>query len=60
MLLLDHAVRRNPGRKATAFEFRARSPLYAERPFALCGAGDELWTRDEQENVAMTAKISWE
>jgi 3-methylfumaryl-CoA hydratase len=45
----------------TSFRFRARRPVFDIHPFTVCGArrdgGAELWVRDHEGFVAMTAEL---
>lgn len=59
MLLMDHALREQPGARVAAFEFRARSPVICREPFDLCRAGEDLWVRSAEGAVAMTARIGF-
>ncbi|MDH7973267.1 acyl-CoA dehydrogenase [Sphingomonas sp. AR_OL41] len=56
MLLINFAI--DNGLTPARFAFRGRAPLYVKREFTLCQAGDELWIRDDQGNVTMTAGIT--
>lgn len=58
MLLVDDAIRRNPGRQVARFAFRARTAVFDGEAFDLCGAGTTLWIEREGV-VAMTAEIGF-
>ena len=58
MLLVDDAQARNPGRRVTRFDFRARSPVFDGQRFELCSAGGTMWVR-APAGVAMTAEIAF-
>lgn len=59
-LLLDLVATGLPGRRIRRFSYRARAPLFADRPFFLVGApeGDTvaLTALDEHGRIAMTGK----
>ncbi|WP_431859136.1 FAS1-like dehydratase domain-containing protein [Azospirillum sp.] len=63
-LLVDLYLRHNPGARVTGFRFRARRPVFDVHPFSVCGrptdGGAELWVRDHQGFVAMTATLDAE
>jgi 3-methylfumaryl-CoA hydratase len=60
-LMVDLFLRNNPQAQVTGFRFRARRPVFDIHPFAVCGAkrdgGAELWVRDHEGFVAMTAEL---
>jgi 3-methylfumaryl-CoA hydratase len=64
LLLLDFAVRRNHGRKPSAFQFRAEGPLYCGEAVALSGQpgqGGEgrVWASAPDGRTAMRATVEW-
>ena len=60
-LMVDLFLRNNPQAQVTSFRFRARRPVFDIHPFTVCGArrdgGAELWVRDHEGFVAMTAEL---
>jgi len=62
-LLVDLALRENPGRTVAGFRFRALKPLFDIHPFSICGApragGALLWAVDHLGHVAMTAELDF-
>jgi 3-methylfumaryl-CoA hydratase len=60
-LLLDHYLRRRPGARIAAFEFRAESPLFDRQPFTLngdeTGEGAALWALAPDGRIAMRARV---
>ena len=63
-LLMDLYLRNHPDARVTAFRFRARRPVFDVHPFTVCGAptvgGADLWVRDHEGLVAMTATLEAE
>lgn len=63
-LLVDLYLRNNPQARVTAFRFRAKRPVFDIHPFTVCGArrdgGADLWIRDHEGYVAMTAELEAE
>jgi 3-methylfumaryl-CoA hydratase len=61
-LLMDHFLRARPGALVRSFAFRARRPLFDNRPFDLCLAdgedGARLWAADEHGRIAMSADLT--
>ncbi|MFV3126144.1 FAS1-like dehydratase domain-containing protein [Niveispirillum sp. KHB5.9] len=57
VLLLDLFRRHHPGVAVTRFGFRGRRPLLDTNPFDLCLSGAELWTRDAEGQVTMSASV---
>ena len=58
-LLVDHARRGASGARVTAFDFRARAPVFDGEAFELCSNGDDLWVRKADGSIAMTARIGF-
>lgn len=63
-LLAGLAGRRFDGRTAASFTFRALKPVFDLHPFDVCGTGTgadaaELWIRDVQGHVALSAQITF-
>jgi 3-methylfumaryl-CoA hydratase len=60
-LLIDHFRRHAPDIAITYFSFRARRPVFADRPFLLClrfqANGALLWAEAEG-GVAFTASVN--
>jgi len=58
-LLMDHHLRRHPGRRIARFGFRAQRPLFDGAPFDLFsrmdGSRTELWAAAPDAPVAMSA-----
>jgi len=63
-LLLELVRRDAPSARVTAFEFRARRPVFDLRPFDVCGALSEdgrearLWIRDPDGMLAMEGRAT--
>ncbi len=57
-LLLHHVLDLNPLSAPARFAFRAHAPLFDDRPFTICGAGEALWIRDAAGATAMTASVT--
>ncbi len=61
MLLVDLFLRHNPGAAVSAFEFRARAPLFDSTPFTLGmsrnGTATSLWSAGPDNIPAMTATL---
>jgi len=59
-LLMEEAQRQCPGRTIATFEFRALSPLFANRPFGIGGHIEgntvHVWTQTPDGYLAMQAK----
>ncbi len=65
-LLVDEARRQRPGLRVRRFAFKAVHPLFDIDRFELCcrfgtGAGIDLWARDKDGRLAMSARLeAWE
>ena len=63
-LLLELVRREAPSARVTAFEFRARRPVFDLRPFDVCGAPSDdgrearLWIRDPDGMLAMEGRAT--
>jgi len=63
-LLLELVRRDAPSARVTAFEFRARRPVFDLRPFDVCGAPSDdgrearLWIRDPDGMLAMEGRAT--
>ena len=61
--LLDFVRDMNPGKEMTAFDMRARAPLFDTAPFTLCGRpadeGCEGWAATPEGTVAMQAHVTF-
>ncbi len=59
-LLIDHAMRSARDARVSAFEFRAHAPVFCDELFDICQSGADLWIRNADGIVAMTARIAIE
>ena len=63
--LLGLARERNPGRAVSAFEMRAKAPLFAGKPFRIGGSpcedgkGCDLWAITPDDTIAMEAMATF-
>lgn len=57
-LLIDHVLRDEPGATVTAFDFRARAPVFDGESFTLNRNGANLWVRRADGGIAMTARVT--
>lgn len=64
-LMIGQLRRHLPQAQARQFSFRARRPVFDNRPFTVCGAPDErarragLWVVDPDGFLAMQGEVSW-
>ena len=64
-LMIGQLRRHLPQARATRFSFRARRPIFDNRPFTVGGAPDEaakkadLWVADPDGFLAMQGEVSW-
>jgi 3-methylfumaryl-CoA hydratase len=65
-MMIGQLRRHLPRARATRFAFRARRPIFDNRPFTVCGAPAEaekraaLWVEDPDGFLAMQGEVSWE
>jgi 3-methylfumaryl-CoA hydratase len=64
-LMIGQLREKLPQARATRFTFRARRPIFDNRPFTVCGAPDEgarragLWVVDPDGFLAMQGEVFW-
>jgi 3-methylfumaryl-CoA hydratase len=64
-LMIGQLRRHLPQARAARFSFRARRPVFATRPFTVCGAPDaaaghaDLWVVDPDGFLAMQGEVEW-